>query len=152
MINFTKEEISLCKQVVEKYRKNIVRGDWYAAEMFCPVKDIKAHLKMMGNDYVEIGKKKYSIGLRTEISIMTPERQLNAIWFPLWTISDCLEFLEEKTTDWSLDKDIDREGRQTGKFSFWWMPSPKYKDNYRLGKTILEACLKAVLAVLEDNK
>ena len=151
-MNFTKEEISLCKQIAEKHKKDIKRGDWYAAEMFCPVKDIKAHLKMMGNDYIEIGKRKYSIGLRTEISIMTPERQLNAIWFPLWAISDCLEFLRER--GWWLYKLIEVIGGD----GFWCAitnPSENLGGRNRFerhGKTALEACLKAVLAVLEEGK
>ena len=125
----TKEEINLFKQIAKKYRKGIDYGDWYWHEVD---EDVFLHSTKEKYPYVADAERAYII--------------------PLWTISDCLEFLEEKTTDWSLDKDIDREGRQTGKFSFWWMPSPKYKDNYRLGKTKLEACLKAVLAVLEEKE
>ena len=121
-MKFTNEEISLCRQVAKRYRKEIEYGGWFLNEGgFAKVWPYRENCE------------------RIDV-------------IPLWTISDCLEFLDKYTTDWSLDKDVDREARQTGKFSFWWMPSPKYKDNYRLGKTPLEACLKAVLAVLEEGK
>ncbi len=153
----TKEEIKLCKQIAEKHRKEIVQGDWIylrKKRIICGIPFIEACL--VDGNYL-IPKKdtmlmeKYLInefGFSDE-----GYRQVSKLtWFPLWTVKDCLEFLDEKTTDWSLDKDIDEEGKQTGKFCFWWMASPRHKDNYTLGKTPLEACLKAVLAVLEKGK
>ncbi len=64
-MKFTKEEISLCKQVVEKHRKDITRGDWYV--------------------YTSYEKNNAILHLsHTPITFDSLT--------PLWTISDCLEF------------------------------------------------------------
>lgn len=121
---FTKEEISLCKQVAEKHRKDIARGDYYVG----------------GRD-----KKNRQI-LALSHEVLKFESLI-----PLWTISDCLEFLREKGYTLETHEDI--------------LPS---KDVYievhkhigemdmghihGRGKTDLEACLKVVLVVLEGGK
>lgn len=108
----TKEEISLCKQVAERHRKKIERGDWYVNY------DGTINLKgYHGKSY------------RDEESML------------LWTISDCLEFLRENYK----------------KVSYAWrMIIAGCMMNVLLGqKTIKDlhiACLKAVLAVLEEKK
>lgn len=126
-MKFTKEEISLCRQVAKKHRKDIKYGDWYWSKSY--------NKPLLAMDY----------GFKIK------EQEWSQV-FKIWTISDCLEFLDKHTNDWSLDKDVDEEGKQTGKFCLWWMPSPKHKDSYRIGETRLEACLKAVLAVLEEEE
>jgi len=121
-MKFTKEEISLCKQVAEKHRKLIEHGDWYFNER---------------------------MGMTNFWFHFAPYQ--GKIFIPLWTISDCLEFLRDK--GWN---DIAIEIR------------PYYDDIKCFaergevdkgcergvtgeGKTALEACLKAVLAVLEEE-
>jgi hypothetical protein len=121
-MKFTKEEISLCKQVAEKHRKDIKYGDWY---------------------WYEKVEKVYLCTVRK-----IPDRHKDRI--PLWTISDCLEFLIEKGWDdinidiapkWEIqclaEKGLVAKGYECG-VEGW-------------GKTPLEACLKAVLAVLEER-
>ena len=120
-MKFTKEEISLCEQVAEKYRKEIKYGDWYYFKE-------KVHL---------IWAK--------------PEPIMDDICIPLWTISDCLEFLGEKGRDTIVieiepgwDVKCFAEKREVNK---------GYEHRVEGGgKTPLEACLKAVLAVLEEGK
>ena len=125
-MKFTKEEISLCKQVREKdlLLKPVKEGDW------------------VRNEY---GKE--------STDLVTPEYIQNVLrfidikhWFPLWTISDCLEFFFQR--GWQLEEFF-KNG--AGTFSFH---TCKGEEDYHfeLGKTPLEALLKAVLAVLEENR
>jgi len=74
---------------------------------------------------------------------------------PLWTISDCLEFLREK--DWYISMLYEHLGKEGGydldigkliKNT----RSPEGTFEHVIAKTPLEACLKAVLAVLEEGK
>ena len=116
-MEFTKEEISLCEQIVKKHRKYIECGDWMIIEGDPHV----VPTLYVGQDF--------PITKRTML--------------PLWTISDCLEFLI---------------GKGMGGIYFGNKPSSKFIDCYRYdkddilifqfqktGKTLLEACLKAVL-------
>ncbi len=134
-MKLTKEEISLCKQVVEKYKKEIGKGDWvyyhgfrylvedaWILEDMCPLPEAK----LVGHANIV--------------------EQSECI--PLWTISDCLEFLREKCQDHVLlihDKEDEVEW-------FLWMDEYEKTQQMGKGKTPLEACLKAVLAVLEEGK
>ena len=121
MRKFTKEEIGLCRQVAESYVKAIQQGDWYYSK--------------------DLDGISYYYQIRTE---MKPESHI----IPLWTISDCLEFLREKCLDHVLlihDKEDKVEW-------FLWMDEYKETQQMGKGKTPLEACLKAVLAVLEEKR
>lgn len=114
-MKFNPEEISLCKQVMEKHMKPISQGDWYYS------KDLDA------------------ISFYYRIN---PEKKPTRHIIPLWIISDCLEFLGDKFQKLRVCSD--------SKFEIeFWLSSGCY---YVYGKTPLEACLKAVLAVLEDKK
>ena len=124
MIKFTKEEISLCKQVVEKYRKIIKCGEWI-------LRNGKLVLNLDG-------KLAWSDDGKQDV-IITITRKVETI--PLWTISDCLEFLQEK-------EDL-IELVVTGKHLRWFCRWGNRK--MRSSKTPLEACLKAVLAMLEGS-
>ena len=62
----TKEEISLCKQVAERHRKDIEYGDWF---------EFKGDILL-------------------QKSMHRPEMSDRCT--PLWTISDCLKFLREE--------------------------------------------------------
>ena len=122
-MKFTKEEISLCEQIAEKHIKKVKYGEWYLLNgkpILCA--------------YANEGFHK---SLEAENKIV-----------PLWTISDCLEFLRKKCQDHVLlihDKEDDVEW-------FLWMDEYKETQQMGKGKTPLEACLKAVLAVLEEGK
>ena len=67
----------------------------------------------------------------------------------LWTISDCLEFLREKCNH-SVVLKHDEHDEQDG--WFLWLDEYHKTEKEGYGKTPLEACLKAVLAVLEEVK
>lgn len=130
MIKFNKEEINLCKQTAEKHRKKLEYGDWY---------------------YYKEGRT-YWTWDKTHTRTDNLENH-----FPLWTISDCLEFLRERNFEASLC--------YFNKFSGYriqiWKPekTQAFYSDYDLDrsmeqcthKTPLEACLKAVLAVLEGK-
>jgi len=122
-MNFTKEEISLCKQVAEKYRKEIKYGDWTLNE----------------GGFVKVWPYRHNC---KRIELIT-----------LWTISDCLEFLRERNLEFTLN--------YFNHVRFWqiqlWNKSSTqaiYSDygKENKNKTPLEACLKAVLAVLGEGK
>ncbi len=119
-MKFTKEEISLCKQIAEKHEKEIGYGDWYWDEgqkrtVICAVR--LAHIEE------------------------APYFIKNC--FPLWTISDCLEFLRERAYLVFIGQEENKG---------WCEVNAKKIIHRHGGKTPLEACLKAVLAVLEEGK
>jgi len=124
MKEFTKEEISLCKQIAEKHRKVLRYGDWW---------------KGKGEDVFlmnTLGGKLY------------PENQHKDI-IPLWTISDCLEFLKERYDDVNLGG-IQSKWEVQIYDAYDKVRHPKYLEDVR-GKTPSEALLKAVLAVVEEK-
>ena len=123
MREFTKEEISLCKQVAEKHRKEVEARQYFY------------------NNYLK--KIQWS-----------GEKSLPKLsWaIPLWTISDCLEFLRER--EWRSYSFAFNENGEIRELSIVHIPF-KFKVEHQIivkGKTLLEACLKAVLAVLEEAK
>ena len=122
-MKFTEEEISLCEQIAERHGKEIKYGDWY---------------------YYTITKDCFVNAPRgTYLSEDEIERK-NII--PLWTISDCLEFLRKKVNEIEL--------WQSRRKPLWFLRVRDYMKAKRWwkGNTPLEACLKAVLAVLEEQK
>ena len=126
-MRFTTEEIALCKKIAEKYKKNNELGDWYLLE---------------GNPILVAWSNR---GFQRA-------KENKEVIIPLWQISDCLDWLDERCGDWELGKDRDEHGKPTGKIGFFWMPPiDKHKDNYTLGNTPLEALLKAVLAIVEEK-
>jgi len=127
-MKFTKEEISLCKQVAEKHMKPIEYGDWLLNE----------------GGFAKVWPYRHNC------------KRIDVI--PLWTIPDCLEFLRKRNFEMSLC--------YFNKFSGYriqiWKPeiTQAFYSDYDLDrsleqcthKTPLEACLKAVSAVLEEEK
>ena len=121
-MRYTKEEISLCKQVAEKHKKKVGRGDWYLLN------------NILVLSVFPVGEEKAFYSASSGRIIL------------LWTISDCLGFLRGKyahvhinTHPKACECYIGQSGGQGTHDSF-------------SGKTPLEACLKAVLAVLEEVK
>ncbi len=112
-MDFTKEEISLCKQVAEKHRKELVYGDWFIS---------------------------YDGGIKLKALHQKGHRHEENI--PLWTISDCLEFLIRKPRVRTVEVVCD--------FKTFSVSIRPYGTFY--GNTSLEAYLKAVLAVLDEGK
>lgn len=131
-MKFNPEEIRLCKQVAEKHRRKIGYGDWFYSE----------HLK-------EVLLQSPFINIVRDLEIV--DRDKNSI--PLWTISNCFDFLGERglwiigvqqdEDEWSVGfAETDDLGMRTIESTHKWTD----------GNTPLEACLKAVLAVLEEAK
>ncbi len=120
-MKFTKEETSLCKQIVERYEKPIEHGDWFI--------DMK------------IGDKPF-----LTLSRRVPIDNL----IPLWTIKDCLEFLRGEGY---LVRLVEYEHYGGVKTITCYCHGHKTKRAFsKQGNKDEEACLKAVLAVLEERK
>ena len=141
----TKEEISLCKQVAEKYRKDLKIGMYVWQELSKVVQMICGLDEEERNIYLvvpETGNKKVVYWNNLEGGWLTP----------LWTISDCLEFLAERGF-WIIGLQQDED-----EFSFGYaetddlgMRTIEETHKWTEGNTPLEACLKAVLVVLEEK-
>ncbi len=125
-MKFTNEEINLSKKVAGRHIKEVKYGEWYLLNdkpILCA--------------YANKGFHKY---LEEKDAII-----------PIWTISDCLEFLRERA--------IYLESLcQTDECEYMFAICERddlglVKGATRLfeGETPLEACLKAVLAVLEED-
>lgn len=130
MIKFNPEEISLCKQVAKKHKKEIGKGDWYISED-SDYKTGWSNPMLNFSDYAPVKKKLPGI---------FDDKDRNDI--PLWTISDCLEFLGDKIGVIELWR--------TGRTLKWMFR--KGDQKWWSAKTPLKACLRAVLAVLEEGK
>ena len=127
MIKFTKEEIDLCKQVAEKYKKERLElGDWYLLKLLHG----KEQVRLYGNQRPWI--------------ILTKD------FISLWTISDCLEFFEERGFYLEGLCQIDECEYELCISEMDDMGVVQHSERRFQGKTKLEACLKAVLAVVEE--
>lgn len=113
-MKFTKEEVSLAKQVAERWRKEIEYGDWFLNE----------------GGFVKVWPYRHNC------------KRIDVI--PLWAISDCLELLRENPRIQIVEIVWD-----IMKFKAYVLVRPLGTHK---GETVLEACLKAVLAVLGDEK
>ncbi|MBA7679675.1 hypothetical protein ES703_87977 [subsurface metagenome] len=142
-MKFTKKEIDLCKQIAEKKRKDLKIG-MYVWRKFD--KTIQLIYRLDKED-----EEIYTVILKGEKLNHLYWNNLEGGWLtPLWTISDCLEFLRERGYWARMDVDDYGQGNiwifsKKIQLSTWQM-YPNYS-----AKTPLEACLKAVLAVLEDK-
>ena len=128
-MKFTKEERSLCKQVAEKHRKEIEYGDWY----------------------IDSRRKE---GYQTRLCEYQGKQNFGKIYSeftPLWTISDCLEFLRERAFYLEGLCQIDECEFQCAISEMDDMGVVKHSKKRFEGESELEACLKAVLAVLEEK-
>ena len=125
MNKWSKEEISLCKQVAEEYKKPIEFGGWYT----------NRHDNILLHNNIDWG----------DLNISHKEFG----FIPLWTISDCLLWLDERYDDINIAKLGDEEWELETQDAF----DKVHHVNHviKIGKTPLEACLKAVLAVLEEK-
>ena len=108
---------------------------------------------MVDGDKVVIATYCFNEDENSFVNVSDDEGHNDVLWahqiakaIPLWTIPDCLEFLEEKGLDWVLYF-------RRFKLGAWLFTAEdnKYKKVRREGETRLEACLKAVLAVLEEK-
>lgn len=130
-MKFTPEEIKLCKAIAEKHRKEIKFGLWvlYKGQEQLVVDYFRHKTESTRLDLYGLTRYVFE----TEIT-------------PLWQIPDCLEWLYERYEEVGVESLLD-----------YWEASAylhrKVKDAEVIdakGKTPLEACLKAVLAILES--
>ena len=135
MIKFTKEEISPCKQIAERHKKEIEECDYvigfWTEGWRKDFGDVIGRLKDKRLGEVKVAKD----------SICYPDKII-----PLLTISDCLEFLwkEKKRDIISLATDFPATAKRV------WRIVTVTEEHW--GDTPLEACLKAVLAVIKERK
>jgi len=133
-MKYTKTEIDLCEQVAEKYRKPINAGD-------C------VYHKLYKNFFLVIQSTNFRYQLQTERWFNEQAVEDRKENIPLWTIEDCLEFLEEKYPESILIQYIWQIWSVTvSKTPDYRNPSFKYD-----GKTPLEALLKVILEVLKED-
>ena len=125
MIEFTKEEINLCKQIAEKCRKEIEYTDWYWSA---------THNEPL---------------LAADGGFKIKEQKYHGV-FKIWTIPDCLEWLKERYDDVDVGS-IQGEWELQVHDAYDKVHHPEFLEDIR-GKTPLETCLKAVLVVLEARK
>ena len=139
-MKFTKEEISLCKQVAEKYRRVVEEGDYLS---FIDKTWLVYHTT---GPWISV----ISRGAKHAISTNLDDKNE---WFPLWTISDCLEFLRDKVSGAHLVtlEVSSKEGNDKCACCIFDPSACDQKEYIFLGKTPLEACLKAVLALLWEK-
>ncbi len=139
-MKFTVDEITLCKKIAEKHRKEIKYGDWVGVWAF-PHPFTKRYI---ANTHVVMPDNK----LTKKLHCLNGVRIFKKNVLPLWQISDCLEFLYERYEEVGVESLMD-----------YWEASVylhrKIKDAEVIdakGKTPLEACLKAVLAIVEEEE
>ena len=136
-MEFNKEEISLCKQVAEKYKKplenfDLIIGTYLSGKEF------------IGYFHEDLAKEKFPKTRLDEIMVgLSETAKSTSRLIPLWTISDCLEFLSEK---YGSNIDLHRNDKVLGG---QWLC--KIAGKVWSGKTPLETCLKPVLAMFEDK-
>ena len=136
----TKEEINLCKQVAKKEWREIERFEKIIhGNHLCTVTKILEHKGFPGS-LMGFETSCCSIGFAKKESVI-----------PLWTISDCLKFLRKRCKDHVL-LIHEENGDETNEEWYLWFDEYKETQQWDKGKTALEACLKVVLAVLEDAK
>ena len=125
MIEFTKKEISLCKQIAEKYRKEIEYADWYWSTSY--------------NEPL----------LATDGGFKVKEQEHHGV-FKIWTIPDCLKFLRKEGFMVRLMEYENHSGIRRIECNCY---GHKTKGAFSTqGDKDEVACLKAVLAVLEEGK
>ena len=142
-MNFTKEEIALCKKIAEKHRKEVKWGD-----VVCG----KDGVGIVATISTSVGGKKIVSIDCYQGKIPHYEEQEESI-IPLWQISDCLEFLRNRR---SIHGEvrlayIDHHDRWFVHIFEENSPSTSKVIMVESGMTPLEACLKAVLAIVEEK-
>jgi len=136
-MKFTKKEISLCRQVAEKERRKIELGSW--------IFDAKESGVGFVSDFCGVFLFILSLdGKKQRDDFVEDDRE----YFPLWTISDCLEFLREKGYRVLLDENL----TDVEPFEAKCYGRENRRAYYSYGDSYLEACLKAVLSMLEEEK
>ena len=138
-MKFNKKEISLCEQIAKKYRRNLKIG-MYVWRKFC--KSIQLIYRLDKED-----KEIYTVILKEKKLNHLYWNNLKGGWLtPLWTISDCLEFLRKR--DWLLDLKNSPTPKYGKYYCACFMPRehPKRKHGiYKYGNTTLETLLEVIL-------
>ena len=134
-MNFTTEEIALCKEIAEYFRKPIQKGEWFS--LLC---DNSPFLLDNYSFWVE-GFDLYEREYERKNRIYNKDD-----WWPLWTWQDAREWLREK--GWEINEHLDSLDIVKVEFA-------RISDRIKLqnkGKSDLEAILKVVLEILKEEK
>lgn len=121
-MKFTPEEIALCKKIKEKHKRKCGTGDFVQLGSY------------IGGTLVN---------LPSQVDAWEAEGS-NPI--PLWQISDCMKFIENAGYKIRIDK-----ARGSERYSVKCYGHKTKMTFYSFRLTILEALLKAVLAILEEK-
>lgn len=131
-MKFTKTEIDLCKKIKEKKKKEVLYGDWFYSENF---KEVVCNIPF--------------INPIRDREILNRDKSAT----PLWTIEDCLGFLEEKKVPVGILPRRDKWAVKRGwKWQIRWgtpIDHPLPWGGSINSKTVLEGLLPVVLTVLE---
>ena len=135
MRNFTPTEIDLCKKIAEKERRPINKGDW--------VTEIdRADIPLLVID-IQLEYLTLSLGYESTHRVLSKRKEV----VPLWQEHDCLEFLRRQPNLKMLKLISDYQQLKW----FVIMMDGQYKEKTNSGKALLEALLRAVLAVMEEK-
>lgn len=128
-MEFTTEEIELCKKIAKKHRKGIKYGYWFIYEDPDRISGFSNTTLNHHSLEPEFGNGKNIL---------------------LWQISDCINFLESKGFD-HIFSFIHFERGISFRAESRILDNPYKKVGGREAKTQLEACLKAVLVIVEEE-
>lgn len=145
MRKFTDTEIDLCKKIAEKERRKITEGDWL-------LKD--GEIGLVQNIKIDSVFNEWLITLLINSEEILPSgciKQDDIDIIPLWQEHDCLEWLMERGFY------IERLGQDDE--CLWSLEIHEFDDMGIVkgtkgiygGKSKLEPCLRAVLAVMEED-
>lgn len=134
-MKFTTEEVALCKKIAEKYRKDLKIGMYVYQKFDKSIRQIYS----LNKEEKEI----YTVILKTGRLDSLYWNNLEGGWLaPLWQISDCLEFYEDN------EATVERAYQLGGIFH---VSVISWKGTFKgEGNSLREACLKAVLVILES--
>lgn len=134
-MKFTQEEISLCKKIAERHRRFPHKGDWeYNDNTKEPTLRTEKYLGMENPLFID-----------------------GANIFLIWQIHDCLEFLRKRKYRIAQCYDgygIIRKDKSPDVtvVKLWNWEKDLLPEVEGTGNTLLEALLKAVLAILEAEE
>ena len=139
-MKFSKEEVNLCKQIAEKRKKPLKLGDWMVVN-FTQLR--KEEVVLFDSKWAECPNRFPDGSAVYDCSTDYYYKK----YFPLWTISDCLEFLEENDFTYTFHFITKKRGYELILFD-----GHQKRPQIFEGKTRKIPCLKAVLTVLERKE
>jgi len=151
-MNFSKEEIALCKEIAKYYRKPIKKGDYIArevGELQIPYIEYVDIVNRDGDSLVvnAIENKIYRIYSHSEGFVINGDYQVEHELIPIFTWQDAREWLKEK--EYEL---VTLSGDEEIQIMFHKKATHYLLTLCKQSKTDLEAILKVILEILKEIK